>query len=102
MFDLPGESRVHPVSICKDNTLARFNRLTLLFLGLIIAQPVGAASSPQGAGFVLLREQDYVGSQSALIDAIRIYRNSTVALDRQQGTILKTRNVMIDQVRAFR
>lgn len=51
---------------------------------------------------VLLREQDYVGSQSALIDAIRIYRNSTVALDRQQGTILKTRNVMIDQVRALR
>jgi outer membrane protein TolC len=51
---------------------------------------------------VLLREQEFVTSQSALIDAIRIYRNSIVVLDRQQGTILKTRNVMIDQVRAMR
>ncbi len=51
---------------------------------------------------VLLRQQEFVRSQSELIDAIRIYRNSIVALDRQQGTILKTRNVMIDQVRAMR
>ena len=36
------------------------------------------------------------------IDALRIYRNSVVDLDRSQGTILRTRNILIDDVRQLR
>jgi len=51
---------------------------------------------------VLLREESLVGAESSKINAIRIYRNSVVALDREQGTILKTRNILIDDVRTLR
>ncbi len=50
---------------------------------------------------VLLRERDLVDAESSKINAIRVYRNSVVALDREQGTILKTRNVQIDDVRGM-
>jgi hypothetical protein len=36
------------------------------------------------------------------IDALRVYRNSVVDLDRRQGTILRTRNILIDDVREVR
>ncbi|MDX1383982.1 MAG: TolC family protein [Thermoanaerobaculia bacterium] len=51
---------------------------------------------------VLLRERDLVESESQLIGAIRVYRNSIVSLDREQGTILKSKNIVVDDVRAFR
>jgi outer membrane protein len=50
---------------------------------------------------VLLRERDLVDAESSKINAIRVYRNSVVSLDREQGTILKTRNVQIDDVRGM-
>ena len=51
---------------------------------------------------VLLRERDLVDAESSKINAIRVYRNSVVALDREQGTILKARSILIDDVRALR
>ncbi len=45
---------------------------------------------------VLQREEALVTAESEKINAIRVYRNSIVGLDRSQGTILKTRNVMLD------
>ncbi len=51
---------------------------------------------------VLLRERDLVDAESSKINAIRVYRNSVVALDREQGTILRARNIVIDDVRALR
>jgi outer membrane protein TolC len=51
---------------------------------------------------VLLRERDLVDAEVSKIDALRIYRNSVTDLDRRQGTILRTRNILIDDVRAVR
>lgn len=51
---------------------------------------------------VLLREQDLVEAESQKITAIQVYRDSVVALDRQQGTILKTRNIVVDDVAPLR
>jgi outer membrane protein TolC len=51
---------------------------------------------------VLQREEDLVQAESSKINAIRIYRNSITDLDRQQGTILESRNIVIDDVQALR
>ena len=51
---------------------------------------------------VLLRERDLVDAEVNKIDALRVYRNSVTDLDRRQGTILRTRNILIDDVRGAR
>jgi outer membrane protein TolC len=51
---------------------------------------------------VLLREDDLVTSESQKIGAFRAYRTSLTALDRQQGTILRNRNIAIDEVLSMR
>jgi outer membrane protein TolC len=51
---------------------------------------------------VLQREEQLVQAEAAKINAIRVYRNSIVDLDRQQGTILQSRNIVIDDVQAVR
>jgi outer membrane protein TolC len=51
---------------------------------------------------VLLREDDFFDAESQKIAALQIYRNSLAALDRAQGTILRTRNVVVDQALALR
>jgi outer membrane protein TolC len=51
---------------------------------------------------VLLREDDLVQAASQKIGAFRAYRSSLTALDRQQGTILRNRNIAIDQVLSMR
>jgi outer membrane protein TolC len=51
---------------------------------------------------VLQREEDLVDAESQKIAALQIYRNSLAALDRAQGTILRERNVLVEQARALR
>lgn len=51
---------------------------------------------------VLLREEDLAEAESQKISAIQVYRDSVVALDRQQGTILKSRNIVIDDISGLR
>ena len=51
---------------------------------------------------VLLREDDFVRSRSREIDALRLYRISVTGLNRAQGSILTSRNIVIDAVRALR
>ena len=51
---------------------------------------------------VLLREDDLVTSESQKIAAFQAYRTSLTALDRQQGTILRNRNIAIDEVMTLR
>jgi len=51
---------------------------------------------------VLLREQDLVSAQQGKIDAFRVYRSSVTGLDRSQGTILRNRNISIDQAARLR
>ena len=51
---------------------------------------------------VLQREEQYVQSEQARIQAYRGYRVSATTLDRDQGTILRNRNIKIDDVRALR
>ncbi|HEY5656150.1 MAG TPA: TolC family protein [Myxococcota bacterium] len=51
---------------------------------------------------VLQREEQSVQAEVGLIDAYRAYRVSATSLDRNQGTILRNRNIKIDQVRALR
>jgi hypothetical protein len=51
---------------------------------------------------VLQREEDYVDRETELISAYRVYRSSATNLDRAQGTILRNRNIKIDQVSALR
>ncbi len=51
---------------------------------------------------VLQRERDLVEAESQKITALQAFRNSQVELERQQGTILESRNIMIDQVRELR
>lgn len=50
---------------------------------------------------VLQRESDLVTAESGQINALKVYRNSTTNLDRQQGTILKTHQIRIDKVGAL-
>ncbi len=51
---------------------------------------------------VLQREEDLVQAEAAKINAIRVYRNSIADLDRQQGTSLQSRNIVIDDVQTLR
>jgi len=51
---------------------------------------------------VLQREEQYVEAEVGLIDAYRAYHVSATGLDRSQGTILRNRNIKIDQVSALR
>jgi outer membrane protein TolC len=51
---------------------------------------------------VLLREEQLVESERGLIGAYQTYRVSATGLDRAQGTILRNRNIKIDQVSALR
>ena len=51
---------------------------------------------------VLLREEVFVNSESGKIGALQIYRTSVTDLARAQGTILRNRNISIDQVQRFR
>jgi len=51
---------------------------------------------------VLQREEDLVTAQSQRIAAFQTYRTSLSALDRRQGTILRNRNIAIDQILSVR
>jgi len=51
---------------------------------------------------VLLREEDLVTAESQRILAFQTYRTSITALDRRQGTILRNRNIAIDQILSVR
>lgn len=51
---------------------------------------------------VLLREEDLVAAQQEYIGAFQVYRNSVTELDRAQGTILRNRNVRIEEVARLR
>jgi outer membrane protein TolC len=51
---------------------------------------------------VLLREEDLVEAESQKITALQVYRDSIVALDRAQGTILVDRNVVVEDARQLR
>jgi hypothetical protein len=51
---------------------------------------------------VLLRDRDLVDAESQEIVAFQTYRTSATGLDRAQGTILRSHNVAIDQVRQLR
>ena len=44
----------------------------------------------------------FFDAESQKIAALQVYRNSLAALDRAQGTILRTRNVVVDQALALR
>ncbi|MGI9590540.1 MAG: TolC family protein, partial [Myxococcota bacterium] len=51
---------------------------------------------------VLLRQQDLVGAQQRHIDAFREYRQAVTGLDRAQGTILRNRNIQIEEAARLR
>ncbi|MCG8589691.1 MAG: TolC family protein [Proteobacteria bacterium] len=51
---------------------------------------------------VLERERDLVDAESQKIGALREYRVSVVDLDRAQGTILRSRNIVIEDASALR
>jgi outer membrane protein TolC len=51
---------------------------------------------------VLLRDRDLVDAESQEIVAFQTYRTSATGLDRAQGTILRSHNIAIDQVRQLR
>jgi outer membrane protein TolC len=51
---------------------------------------------------VLLREQDLVRAEQGYIGAFQTYRSSVTGLDRAQGTILRNRNVQIEEVARLR
>jgi outer membrane protein TolC len=51
---------------------------------------------------VLLRERDLVGAETEKIFAFRVYRTSVTDLDRRQGTILRSRNISIEDVGRLR
>jgi len=51
---------------------------------------------------VLLREQDLVSAEQGKIAAFQTYRSSVTGLDRSQGTILRNRNISIDQAARLR
>ena len=50
---------------------------------------------------VLQRERDLVDAESQKIGALRAYRISQATLQREEGTILNDRNVVIDRVRSL-
>ncbi len=50
---------------------------------------------------VLQRESDLVGAESQKIAALRTYRSAEIGLERAEGTILASRNVVVDAAREF-
>ena len=51
---------------------------------------------------VLLKETDLVQAESKWISAVQVYRNAVTTLERQQGTILETNKIHLDQVAPLR
>jgi len=51
---------------------------------------------------VLLRERDLVSAESQVILAQQTYRESISALDRAQGTILRDRNIVVEEASTLR
>jgi outer membrane protein TolC len=51
---------------------------------------------------VLQREEDLVEAESQKINALQLYHNSVTALDRAQGTILRDRNIIVEQAAPLR
>jgi outer membrane protein TolC len=51
---------------------------------------------------VLLKEEDFVDAEARKITAFQTYRSSVTGLDRSQGTILRNRNISIDQASRLR
>ena len=51
---------------------------------------------------VLLKESDLVQAESQWITAVQAYRNALTALERQQGTILESNKVNIEEAAALR
>ena len=51
---------------------------------------------------VLQRERDLVSAESEKIDALRAYRVAATELARAQGTILRDRNIVIEDVAQLR
>ena len=50
---------------------------------------------------VLQRESDLVGAESQKIGALQTYRSAEIGLERAQGTILASRNVVVESAREF-
>lgn len=50
----------------------------------------------------LLREEDLVEAEAARIQAYQRYRDSVVQLERAQGTILESRNIVVEDVERLR
>jgi len=51
---------------------------------------------------VLLKEEDLVEAENEKIGALQLYRTSVVDLNRAQGTILKRRNIVVDEAAVLR
>jgi outer membrane protein len=51
---------------------------------------------------VLQREEDLAEAENEKVGAFQVYRTSRTGLDRAQGTILRNRNIVIDQVAPLR
>jgi outer membrane protein TolC len=51
---------------------------------------------------VLQKEEDLVEAENEKILAVRLYRTSLVDLNRAQGTILKTRNIIVEEAAVLR
>ena len=51
---------------------------------------------------VLEKESDFVQAENRKIGALRIYRTSVVDLNRAQGTILKMRNIVVEDAAVLR
>ncbi len=51
---------------------------------------------------VLLREEDLVSAEVSKINAVQVHRTAKADLDRAQGTILRTHNVVVEEARTLR
>ena len=51
---------------------------------------------------VLQREEVLVDAESQKISALQLYHNSVTALDRAQGTILRNRNIVVEEAATLR
>jgi outer membrane protein len=51
---------------------------------------------------VLLKESELVEAEVAKIEALQLYRTSVSSLDRSQGTILRTHNIVVGSIGALR
>ncbi|MBW2724329.1 MAG: TolC family protein, partial [Deltaproteobacteria bacterium] len=51
---------------------------------------------------VLQKESDLVEAEVAKIEALQLYRTSASSLDRSQGTILRTHNIVVGSIRGLR